>query len=181
MESVDRVKAALERGDICHDSTERLVQWLTGEDFAEFRPELEHLVAAGAWAELDDRFYKIIEFGTGGRRGMRGAGTNRINSRTIAESAQGLAEYIHETGKPSRGVVVTFDTRHGSREYARIVCEVLAANGIPSFTFDAPRSTPQLSFTIRHLNAQAGCMISASHNPPSDNGIKVSWEDGGQV
>ncbi|MCD4654645.1 phospho-sugar mutase, partial [bacterium] len=121
------------------------------------------------------------EFGTGGRRGKRGAGTNRINSRTIAESAQGLAEYIHANGDPRRGVAVTFDTRHGSLEYARTICQVFAANDIPSFTFESPRSTPQLSFTIRHLKNQAGCMISASHNPPSDNGIKVSWEDGGQV
>lgn len=177
----DTVKAAVENGDLSRESMTHLMRWLTGSDYAEFRPELERLIDEGNWSELDDRFYKIIEFGTGGRRGMRGAGTNRINSRTIAESAQGLADYIHATGDPSRGVAVTFDTRHGSREYARTVCEVLAGNKIPAFTYETPRSTPQLSFTIRHLKTQAGCMISASHNPPSDNGIKVSWEDGGQV
>ncbi|MBN1297668.1 phospho-sugar mutase [bacterium] len=172
---------AMERGLIGRESADRLVVWLTEPDFADFHSELQTLVEAGEWADLDDRFYRIIEFGTGGRRGPRGAGTNRINRRTIAESAQGLADYIHEHGRPIRGVAVTFDTRHGSRAFARTICEVLAANGIPSFTYSSPRSTPQLSFTIRHLNAQAGCMISASHNPPSDNGIKVSWEDGGQV
>lgn len=181
MNTLNRIDDALARGLICETTCTNLKLWVTSEDFSQFKDELLDLIARDQWADLDDRFYQIIEFGTGGRRGLRGAGTNRINSRTIAESAQGLAEYIRENGDPRRGVAVTFDTRHGSREYARTVCQVLAANDIPSFTYETPRSTPQLSFTIRHMNAQAGCMISASHNPPTDNGIKVSWEDGGQV
>ena len=174
-------KKALDQGLLCEDSFHNLSKWLTGEEYSSFQDELHKLIDDGNWKELDDRFYKIIEFGTGGRRGARGAGTNRINNRTIAESAQGLASYIFDHGDPALGVAVTYDTRHSSRDYARTVCEVLAGNGIKTFTYNAPRSTPQLSFTIRYLHAQAGCMISASHNPPSDNGIKVSWDDGGQV
>ena len=181
MDYIDRVKDAFQRNDLSIDSFNRLTNWLTGEEYKSFHGELHELIDSNSWDELEDRFYTIIDFGTGGRRGARGAGTNRINTRTIAESAQGLAACIHDKGNPERGVVVTFDTRHQSREFARTVCEVLAGNNIPSYMYDQPRSTPQLSFSIRHLNAQAGCMISASHNPPSDNGIKVSWADGGQV
>ena len=181
MDYIDRVRNAFDRERLCRESYDNLLIWLMGDEYLEFREELHDLIDAENWEELDDRFYRIIEFGTGGRRGARGAGTNRINSRTIAESAQGLASYIFDHGDSSRGVVVTFDTRHCSREYARTVCEVMAGNGIRTFIYEEPRSTPQLSFSIRHLHAQAGCMISASHNPPSDNGIKVSWDDGGQV
>lgn len=181
MDYIERIQKACDQGLICRDSRQNLSIWLKGDEYASFREELHRLIDNGNWEELDDRFYTIIEFGTGGRRGTRGAGTNRINSRTIAESAQGLASYIFDHGDPSKGVVVTFDTRHSSKEYAQTVCEVLAGNGIRTFTYDSPRSTPQLSFSIRHLKTQAGCMISASHNPPSDNGIKVSWDDGGQV
>jgi phosphoglucomutase len=181
MDYLDHVKDAFQRNLLSIETFHRLSTWLTDDEFAPFRSEIHSLIDRREWEELDDRFYTIIEFGTGGRRGSRGAGSNRINSRTIAESAQGLASYIFENGDPSRGVAVTFDTRHKSENFARTVCEVLAGNAIPSFIYASPRSTPQLSFTIRHLKAQAGCMISASHNPPSDNGIKVSWEDGGQV
>ncbi len=175
------VRNAFENNKICETSCTNLLKWLTGDDYSDFRDELAALIEGESWTELDDRFYRIIEFGTGGRRGPRGAGTNRINSRTIGESAQGLSEYIHENGDPARGVVVAYDTRHSSREFAEELCAVFAGNNIPAFMYAEPRSTPQLSFSILHLNTQAGCMISASHNPPADNGIKVSWGDGGQV
>ncbi len=178
IEAIDR---ALASNRICKESHTHLTRWLTGPDFSEYWPEIESLIRNDQWEELDDSFYRIIEFGTGGRRGPRGVGPNRINLRTIGESAQGLSDYIHETGDPARGVVVSFDSRHMSREFATEVSRILAANSIPVFLYREPRSTPQLSFSIRHLNAQAGCMISASHNPPQDNGIKVSWADGGQV
>ncbi len=181
MDYLDHVKDAFQKKLLSIETFLRLSSWLTEPEFEPFYHEIHRLIDRREWEELDDRFYTIIEFGTGGRRGTRGAGSNRINNHTIAESAQGLASYIFESGDPSRGVVVMFDTRHCSEDFARTVCEVLAANGIPSFIALSPRSTPQLSFTIRHLKAQAGCMISASHNPPTDNGIKVSWEDGGQV
>ncbi|MBN1355276.1 phospho-sugar mutase [bacterium] len=181
MEWINTIEQALQQRKICRESYVNLRKWLTGVEYRDGKSQIEDLIRAENWTELDDCFYRIIEFGTGGRRGPRGVGPNRINLRTIGESAQGLAEYIEENGDPSKGVVVAFDTRHGSPEFAREVCRVLAGNGIPSFLYPDPRSTPQLSFSIRHLRTQAGCMISASHNPPADNGIKVSWEDGGQV
>lgn len=181
MDYLDHVKDAFQKKLLSIETFLRLSTWLTEAEYEPYYHEIHRLIDKREWEELDDRFYTIIEFGTGGRRGTRGAGSNRINNHTIAESAQGLASYIFESGDPSRGVVVMFDTRHCSEDFARTVCEVLAGNGIPSFIAPSPRSTPQLSFTIRYLRAQAGCMISASHNPPTDNGIKVSWDDGGQV
>ncbi len=176
-----RIHDAWTLGKLCEASYHRLLRWMTESDYRDYRDELQDLIQRDQWPELDDRFYKIIEFGTGGRRGTRGAGTNRINMRTIAESAQGLSEYIHEAGDPDLGIVVAFDTRHLSREFAQEAASVFASNGIHTYIYEEPRSTPQLSFSIRHLHTQAGCMISASHNPPADNGIKVSWNDGGQV
>ncbi len=181
MEILDIVAAAEKAGKISAESRINIDKWLTGPEYGAYHKQIQDLIEREEWALLDDSFYKIIEFGTGGRRGPRGVGPNRINHRTIGESAQGLSDYIHEIGNPDKGVVVAYDTRHGSREFSREICSIFAANGIPAYLYPAPRSTPQLSFSIRYLKTQAGCMISASHNPPSDNGIKVSWEDGGQV
>lgn len=178
IEAIDR---ALDAGKICSESHTNLRRWLSNQAFQDYWPEIERMINANLWKELDDSFYRIIEFGTGGRRGPRGVGPNRINLRTIGESAQGLADYIHEVGTPAKGVVVAFDSRHMSREFASEISRILAANKIPVFLYREPRSTPQLSFSIRQLQTQAGCMISASHNPPQDNGIKVSWADGGQI
>jgi phosphoglucomutase len=181
MNTIVKLDEACRNGLISQESCTRIRKWLSSEDYRDYKSQIEALVAEQKWEELDDAFYKIIEFGTGGRRGPRGVGSNRINLRTIGESAQGLADYIRDTGTPSKGVVVAYDTRYSSREFAEEVCQVMAGNDIHSYIYPNPRSTPQLSFSIRHLGTQAGCMISASHNPPSDNGIKVSWEDGGQV
>jgi len=160
-------------------------KWLQGDEYQEFWLEIEDMIEAGNILELNESFFQVIPFGTGGRRGKMGAGTNRINNRTIAESAQGFAEYLFSVfGKEAsqeRGVVITYDVRHHSKEFAEITASVFAANGLKVYFFKDIRSTPQLSFTIRYQNAIGGAMISASHNPPSDNGIKVFWEHGGQV
>ena len=177
-----KVKNAQENGLLSEVAAGNVLNWC-GPEFANFHAELTQLVESENWKDLEDRFYRIIPFGTGGRRGERGLGTNRINLRTIGESAQGLATYILENAQDGadKGVVISHDTRHQSREFAEECACILAGNGIKAYLFEDFRSTPQLSFAIRHLGTVAGIMISASHNPPADNGIKVSWMDGGQV
>lgn len=159
-------------------------RWLTEAPFATYRPKLVEDVAAGRWTTLDDAFYTVLEFGTGGRRGkMYPVGTNVLNERTMAESARGLADYVTSRkgqGTP-RSCAVARDTRHNSPEFARLCARVLAAAGFKVFLFDQPRSTPLLSFAVRHLGCDAGIMITASHNPPSDNGFKCYASTGGQV
>ena len=122
-----------------------------------------------------------MEFGTAGRRGKVGVGSNRINLITISESAQALAYYLKELKIENRSVVIGWDVRNSSSELSKRCAEILAANDIRVFYFDSPRSTPELSFTVRDLKASAGIVISASHNPPEDNGIKIYWSDGAQV
>lgn len=133
--------------------------------------------------ELEERFCCDLEFGTAGIRGILGAGSNRLNIYWIRRVAQGLADTIKEAGEEAvnRGVVIAYDCRRFSREFARESALVLAANGIRGYLFDSLRPTPELSFAIRHLNTIAGIMITASHNPKEYNGCKVYWEDGGQV
>ncbi len=134
--------------------------------------------------EIEDRFYKDLEFGTGGLRGIIGAGTNRVNKYTIRRATFGLAKYIIEkTGEEGkkRGVVIAHDCRHKSKEFSMESAKTLAACGIKAYLFDELKPTPQLSFAVRHLNAMGGIVVTASHNPPEYNGYKVYWEDGGQV
>ncbi|MHB9144505.1 MAG: phospho-sugar mutase [Symbiobacteriia bacterium] len=133
--------------------------------------------------ELHDCFYKFLEFGTGGLRGIVGAGTNRMNRYTVRQATQGVAAYISQFDREAaqRGVVIAHDSRHFSREFALEVALVLAANGIVSYLWDSLRPTPLLSFAVRELKAIAGVVITASHNPPQYNGYKVYWEDGGQI
>lgn len=134
-------------------------------------------------ADIADRFYKDLEFGTAGLRGIMGAGRNRMNIYTVGRATQGLANYILSFGDRyrERGVVIAYDTRHGSKLYALRTALVLAGNGIKAYLFDGHRPTPELSYAIRHLGAAAGVVITASHNPPQYNGYKVYWEDGGQI
>lgn len=134
-------------------------------------------------AELQDRFYKDLEFGTGGLRGIIGAGSNRMNRFTVGKSTQGLANYIIKQGSQAmaRGVAIAFDSRYKSREFAEQAALVLNANGIKAYIYEELQPTPLLSFSIRKLRAIAGLVITASHNPPEYNGYKVYWEDGGQV
>ncbi|GAB7387947.1 phosphoglucomutase [Bacillaceae bacterium] len=133
--------------------------------------------------EIEDRFYKELEFGTGGLRGVIGAGTNRMNVYTVRKATQGLANYIAKQGEEAkrRGVVIAYDSRHKSREFAEEAGLVLAKNGIKAYVFDELRPTPELSFAVRELGATAGIVITASHNPPEYNGYKVYWSDGGQI
>ena len=132
--------------------------------------------------ELKDRFYKNLEFGTGGMRGIMGVGTNRINKYTLGKSTQGLSNYLKSVyPDESVKVVIAYDCRHNSDSLARLVAEVFSANGIEVFLFSSLRTTPELSFAVRHLNCHAGVVLTASHNPPEYNGYKVYWTDGGQI
>ena len=132
--------------------------------------------------ELQDSFYKNLEFGTGGMRGLMGVGTNRINKYTLGKNTQGLSDYLHKI-YPNQSIktVIAFDCRHNSKEFAQIVADVFSANNIEVFLFEDLRSTPELSFALKHLGCQCGIVLTASHNPPEYNGYKVYWEDGGQL
>lgn len=145
------------------------------------RSELEGI--RGDEKEIEDRFYKELEFGTAGLRGIIGAGTNRINKYIIRKSTQGLSNYINKqgAGAKDRGVVIAYDCRRMSREFSEEAAMVLAGNGIRTYLYDSLRATPELSFAIRHLGCISGIVVTASHNPPEYNGFKVYWEDGAQI
>ena len=131
--------------------------------------------------EIEDRFYKELDFGTAGLRGIIGAGTNRMNIYTVRKSTQGLANYILEMNGHDRGVAIAYDSRHMSPEFADEAALCLNANGIKAYVFDALRPTPELSFAVRELGCIAGINVTASHNPAEYNGYKVYWEDGAQI
>lgn len=131
--------------------------------------------------EIEDRFYKELEFGTGGLRGVMGAGSNRMNRYTIRKATQGLANYIKKQGTENQGVAIAFDSRNHSQEFAQDAALCLAGNGIPAYVFPSLRPTPMLSFAVRQLGCTAGIVITASHNPKEYNGYKVYWEDGAQI
>lgn len=155
-------------------------EWLESPYFDETTKE-ELRALEGNDKEIEERFYKDLEFGTGGMRGLMGAGTNRLNIYTVRRAAYGLAEYIRSVSGEDRGTVLVYDSRHNSREMAEETALVLNANGIRTWMFDSLRPTPELSFAIRELGAIAGVAITASHNPAEYNGFKVYWEDGGQI
>ena len=131
--------------------------------------------------EIEERFYKELEFGTGGLRGVIGAGTNRMNIYTVRKASQGLANYIIKNNGQDKGVAIAYDCRFMSPEFADVTACCMAANGIRAYVFDALRPTPELSFALRELHCIAGVVVTASHNPPEYNGYKVYWEDGAQV
>ena len=162
---------------------EKYKQWLENPYFDE-ETKQELLSIENNEKEIEDRFYKNLEFGTGGLRGVIGAGTNRINKYTVRRATYGLANYIlnkcGEEGK-TKGVVIAYDSRYKSEEFSTETAKTLAACGIKAYIFDSLRTTPQLSFAVRHLGCVAGVVITASHNPPEYNGYKVYWTDGGQV
>jgi len=143
--------------------------------------EVKGLVERNEDEELEDRFRRTLEFGTGGLRGILGAGTNRMNVYTVGMATQGLANYILKAGGKERGVVVARDSRRFSDAFARETASILAANGITVFLFDDITPTPLASYAIRHLRSISGVVVTASHNPPEYNGYKVYWEDGGQI
>ncbi|WP_430907377.1 phospho-sugar mutase [Maribacter sp. 2-571] len=155
--------------------------WLTDFFDADTKKEISALIENDT-EELQDRFYKNMEFGTGGMRGIMGVGTNRINKYTLGKSTQGLSNYLKKTYTDTDiQVVIAYDCRHNSDTLARTVAEVFSANGIKVFLFSELRTTPELSFAVRHLKCQAGIVLTASHNPPEYNGYKVYWTDGGQI
>ncbi len=155
--------------------------WLTDFFDDEVKTEIQNLIANEP-EELKDRFYKNMEFGTGGMRGLMGVGTNRINKYTLGKSTQGLSNYIKKVyvGEKQK-VVIAYDCRHNSDTLAKTVANVFSANGIKVFLFSELRTTPELSFAVRHLDCHAGIVLTASHNPPEYNGYKVYWTDGGQI
>lgn len=154
--------------------------WLENDYFdRETKEELKKI--EGNEAEIEDRFYKDLEFGTGGLRGVIGAGTNRMNIYTVRKATQGLANYIKKQGGEKKGVAIAYDSRFMSPEFADVAALCLAANGIKAYVFDELRPTPELSFALRTLGCISGIVVTASHNPPEYNGYKVYWEDGAQV
>jgi len=155
--------------------------WL-GREYDEATQNEVRALFDGDPKELEDRFYRMLEFGTGGLRGIMGAGTNRMNRYTVSMATQGLANYLVKTfDNAPVSVAISYDSRNNSREFALIAARVLLANGIQVYIFDNIRPTPELSFAIRHLKCKAGIMITASHNPKEYNGYKVFWADGAQI
>ncbi len=164
------------------DSIKRYTYWLESDVVDQAtKDELKQI--SNNSKEIEERFYTDLAFGTGGLRGIIGAGTNRINIYTVRKATQGLATYITEQGEKAmqRGVVIAYDSRYKSPEFAMEAAKVLAANGIITYVFDELRPTPELSFAVRELGAIAGIVITASHNPAKYNGYKAYWEDGGQL
>ena len=154
--------------------------WLA-DDYFDAKTKEELLAIRNDEKEVEDRFYKDLEFGTGGLRGVIGAGTNRMNIYTVRKASQGLANYIVKNNGQDKGVAIAYDSRRMSPEFADEAALCLAANGIKAYVFDALRPTPELSFALRTLKCIAGIVVTASHNPPEYNGYKVYWEDGAQV
>jgi phosphoglucomutase/phosphomannomutase len=181
---LDAIAAARAAGTITEHSAVTMRDWLTAPRYAEFAGEVAARIDAGSWKELDDVFWTVIPFGTGGRRGtMHPVGSNAINDRTIGESAQGLADYVNSVlpAGETPTCAIAYDTRHRSEHFARLCTEVLLAAGFRVFFLRGFRSTPELSFAVRHTGSTCGIMVTASHNPPSDNAVKVYWAGGVQV
>ena len=160
--------------------TKKYKEWSTSTLFDE-ETRTELLTIAGNEEEIKDRFYKDLEFGTAGMRGVIGNGTNRMNIYTVTKATQGLANYILKQGTEAKGVVIAYDSRNMSSEFSKEAALCLNANGIKTYIFDDLRPVPELSFAVRELGCTAGIMITASHNPPEYNGYKVYWEDGAQI
>ena len=163
------------------NAQERYREWLAKlPDGSDMKKEL--LAIAGNEAEITDRFYQEIVFGTAGLRGICGAGTNRMNELTVGRATQGLAAYIIRSGEDrSHGVAIAYDCRHHSREFSELAAQILAGNGIKTYLFPSLRPTPELSYAVRKLGCAAGINMTASHNPKEYNGYKVYWKDGAQI
>ena len=159
---------------------EEYKRWCEGKEFDE-ETKKELLELKDDEKEIEDRFYKELEFGTAGLRGIIGAGTNRMNKYTVGKATQGLANYILEQGTQDKGVAISYDSRKMSKEFSLQTALILNANGIKTYLFENLRPVPELSFAVRELECTAGIMITASHNPPKYNGYKVYWDDGAQI
>ncbi len=173
----------MENDQLLKDVTARAEKWLSDSYDAETRAEVKRMLEADDKTDLIESFYRDLEFGTGGLRGIMGAGTNRMNIYTVGAATQGLANYLKEAFKdlPEISVAVGHDVRNNSRKFAEIVADIFSANGIKVYLFDSFRPTPELSFAIRHFGCQSGVNITASHNPKIYNGYKAYWEDGAQI
>lgn len=182
--ALEQIAQAQSQGVLSSTAVTNLTQWLTESRYADYRDQVLQHIAAGKWKALDDAFWTIIPFGTGGRRGrMYPIGSNAINDRTIGESAQGLADYTRGVLGPDAALscAIAYDTRHQSRHFAELCAGIMVASGFHVYFLDEYRATPQLSFAVRYKQASVGIMVTASHNPPSDNAVKVYWSSGAQV
>lgn len=173
----------LENQELIKQVTEKAEKWLTPAYDAETQAEVKRMLENPDKTELIDSFYKDLEFGTGGLRGIMGVGTNRMNIYTVGAATQGLSNYLNKcfADRDEISVVVGYDCRNNSDKFARISADIFSANGIKVYLFDALRPTPEVSFAIRHLGCQSGINITASHNPREYNGYKAYWDDGAQV
>jgi len=159
----------------------RINKWLTPAFDQETQDRIKTLMQSNP-KDLEEGFYKDLDFGTGGMRGVMGIGTNRINKYTLGKNTQGLSNYLHKSfPKQTIKVAIAYDCRHNSKSLAKVVANVFSANNIEVFLFEDLRPTPELSFALKHLNCHCGIVLTASHNPPEYNGYKVYWEDGGQL
>ena len=167
--------------DIKQNILDAVNEWLTPAFDKETQDAIKELMTTSP-KELEESFYKNLEFGTGGMRGVMGVGNNRINKYTLGKSTQGLSDYLH-TAFPNQPLkaVIAYDCRHNSDTLAKVVADVFSANGIQVYLFSSLRPTPELSFALKYLGCQCGIVLTASHNPPEYNGYKVYWEDGGQI
>ena len=173
----------MENNELLAQVTAKAETWLGDGYDEETKAEVRRMLAADDKTELIDSFYRDLEFGTGGLRGIMGAGSNRMNIYTVGAATQGLANYLHEAfaDLPQISVVVGHDVRNNSRKFAEIVANIFSANGIKVYLFDSFRPTPELSYAIRQLGCQSGVNITASHNPKEYNGYKAYWSDGAQI
>lgn len=160
---------------------EKVNAWLTPTFDIDTQQEIKELIASNP-KRLKESFYKDLEFGTGGMRGVMGVGTNRMNKYTIGKNTQGLSNYLQQSFPNEQlKVAIAYDCRHNSKEFAKIVADVFSANNIKVYLFEDLRPTPELSFALKHLGCHCGIVLTASHNPPEYNGYKVYWQDGGQI
>ena len=160
---------------------DKVNEWLTPTFDSQTQESIKEMMTSSP-KELEESFYKNLEFGTGGMRGIMGVGTNRINKYTLGKNTQGLSNYMIQTfPNESLKVAIAYDCRHNSNTLAKVVADVFSANGIQVYLFSDMRTTPELSFAVKYLNCHAGIVLTASHNPPEYNGYKVYWQDGGQL
>jgi phosphoglucomutase/phosphomannomutase len=181
---LDKLADAARDDKISASAADNIRKWLTEPRYSQYAEEVARHVVGQQWQQLDDVFWTVIPFGTGGRRGrMYSIGSNAINDRTIGESARGLAEYVKENrdGPGELSCAIAYDTRINSRHFAELCAGIMVAAGYRVYFLDDYRSTPELSFLVRQKNCSCGIMVTASHNPPCDNAVKVYWSTGGQV
>ena len=173
----------MENQELIKQVTEKAEKWLTPAYDAETQAEVKRMLANEDKTELIEAFYKDLEFGTGGLRGIMGVGSNRMNTYTVGAATQGLSNYLKKNFKdlPQISVVVGYDCRNNSDLFARISADIFSGNGIKVYLFEDMRPTPEMSFAIRHLGCQSGIILTASHNPKEYNGYKAYWDDGAQV